>query len=87
MRLAHHAHYVLSHARFLAEIARYNGAFTPESAVKHMFNWNSVSLWQAMSTVPTVGGELLLPEIERRQALLCNGPVETGEAKRKFRLR
>jgi cephalosporin hydroxylase len=47
MRLARRVHGILSHARFLTEIARYNGAFTPESAVKHVFGWGSLSPWQA----------------------------------------
>lgn len=46
-RLARSAHTALSRARFLAQTSWYNGLFTPESAVKHIFSWDSVRPWQA----------------------------------------
>jgi cephalosporin hydroxylase len=75
MRLAHHAHYVLSHARFLAEIARYNGAFTPESAVKHVFSWGSLSLRQAPEELLEVARIL---QTQRPRTLLEIGSAKGG---------
>src|SRR6516164_9531090 len=37
----------ISNAKFRAETAWYNGSFSPESAVEHVFSWKSVSPWQA----------------------------------------
>ncbi|HTY56400.1 MAG TPA: class I SAM-dependent methyltransferase [Candidatus Binataceae bacterium] len=46
MTLSTHTSAILSQAKFLAQLSWNNGSYDPESAVKHVFKWNSVSAWQ-----------------------------------------
>lgn len=47
MKLVRRAYAAFSQAKFLAETAWYNGSYSPEDAVEHVFSWDSVRPWQA----------------------------------------
>src|SRR5260370_21753561 len=46
MKFVRRASTALSRAKFLAETAWCNGSYSPESAVEHVFSWDSVRPWQ-----------------------------------------
>jgi len=75
MSFATRAHSALSHARFLAEVTLYNGSFTPESAVEHVFNWDSLSPWQAPAELLEVAR---LVKAQRPKTVLEIGSAKGG---------
>jgi cephalosporin hydroxylase len=75
MRLARHTRTALARARFLAKTAWYNGLFTPESAVKHVFNWDWVSPWQAPAELLEVAR---LVQAQRPKTMLEIGSAKGG---------